>query len=52
VAFAGDNADWSAAGFVVVCGIVDGLAAAVALLATVVARRPLRALIQRLRTGV
>ena len=51
-AFAGDNGDWSAAAVVVVCGIVAGLAATVALVATLVARRPLRALMGKLRTGV
>jgi hypothetical protein len=48
----GDGGDWSAAAVVVVCGIVDGLAATVALLATFVARRPLRVLMRRAQSGV
>jgi hypothetical protein len=51
-AFAGDNGGWSTAAVVVVCGVVDGVAATLALLATAVARRPLRALMRSLRTGV
>ena len=50
--FAGDNGNWSAAAVVVVCGIVDGLAATVTLLATLVGRGPLRALVRRLQSGV
>jgi hypothetical protein len=39
--------DWSVAAIVVVCGVVDGLVATVAVLATLLARPPLRAVIRR-----
>jgi hypothetical protein len=43
--------DWSVAAIVVASGVVDGLIATVALLATLLARAPLRAAVRRIARG-